>query len=515
MKRRHYLLLYLAALAVLILAASFQHSPGYMDADYYQLTGQRMAQGLGFSEPVLWNYLDDPTGLPHPSHAYWMPLSSLMAAASMKATAASNFTGGRAIFILLAAAISPLTAQITFVLTKQTRLALFAGGLAILSAFYLPYLATTDSFGTSMLLGGLFFLMLISLKKNNLTAWQALGLGALAGLMHLARAEGLLWLFAAILAVWTLSKRKSNLLLVLGGYLLFVGPWLLRNLQTFATLLAPGASHTLWLTSYNELFAYPASQLSAAHWLASGWGAILQARLDALAQNLLSAVTVQGLIFLAPLIVWGAWKLRKQMSVRMATGIWAVLLFVMSVVFPFSGGRGGFFHAASALQPMAWVLAAVGLQAFVEWGAKKRDWQPKQAFRVLAAGVLVFALALSAYVVKVRVIGDDPYNLVGDQSAVHYAHLGETLNELGVPHNAIIMVNNPPGFALATGRSAIVIPDGEPHVSIAAAARYGATVLLLEANHPDGLNELYNQPQQAVGVDFITTQDGTHVFFIP
>ncbi len=515
MTSRHYSLLYLAALATLFLVASFEHSPGYMDADYYLLTGQQLALGSGFSEPVLWNYLDNPTGLPHPSHAYWMPLSSLLAAASMKIAGAITFEAGRGLFTLLAAAIAPLTARLTFVLTKQTRSALFAGGLAILPAFYLPYLTTPDSFGISMVLGGLFFLMLISIKKNKLTGGQALGLGALAGLMHLARAEGLLWLLVAIWAVWTLSKRKSVLFLVLAGYLLFMGPWLLRNWLAFGTPFAPGASHTLWLTNYNELFAYPASQLTTAHWLASGWGAILQARLTALGQNLLSAVTVQGLIFLAPLIVWGAWKLRKQFSVRLFAGIWLALLFVMSFVFPFSGGRGGFFHASAALQPMAWALAAVGLQAFVEWGVARRGWQRQQAFRVLAAGALVLAFALSAYVIKVRVIGVNVNKPVWDQSAVHYAELDQTLNEKGIPANAIVMVNNPPGFALATGRSAIVIPDGGLESSLAAAERYGATVLLLEANHPEGLNQVYDQLQQLTGLDYLVTLNGTHVFLIP
>lgn len=515
MTRRHYLLLYLAALAALFLVASFEHSPGYMDADYYQLTGQQLAQGRGLSEPVLWNYLDNPTGLPNPSHAYWMPLSSLLAAASMKAAGAASFGAGRVVFILLAAAIAPLTAQLTFVLTKQTRLALFAGGLAILSAFYLPYLPATDSFAISMVMGGFFFLIPISIKKNKLTSLQALGLGALAGLLHLARAEGLLWLFAAIWAVWTLSKRWSDLFLVLAGYLFFMGPWLLRNWLAFGTPFAPGASHILWLANYNELFVYPANQLTSAHWLASGWGAILQARLAALGQNLLSALTVQGLIFLTPVIVWGAWKLRKQFSLRLAAGIWLALLFVMSVVFPFSGGRGGFFHAAAALQPLAWALAALGLQALVEWGAARRGWQRQQAFRVLAAGSLVFALALSVYAIKVRVIGSYANNSIWNQSADHYAELGIALNELGVPADAIVMVNNPPGFALATVRSAIVIPDGGLEASLAAAKRYGATVLLLETNHPDGLNEIYNEPQKAAGLNYLTSLNGTHVFLIP
>ena len=74
-------LFFLAALglAVYLLVAVFQHTPGYMDAEYYYAGGLRLAGGDGFTEPFIWNYLDNPPGLPHPSHTYWMPLASLVA----------------------------------------------------------------------------------------------------------------------------------------------------------------------------------------------------------------------------------------------------------------------------------------------------------------------------------------------------------------------------------------------------------------------------------------------------
>ena len=78
---RRSLLLAVLGLAVALFVAAFQPAPGYMDADYYYAGGRQLATGHGFSESYLWNYLDDPTGLPHPSNAYWMPLASLLAAA--------------------------------------------------------------------------------------------------------------------------------------------------------------------------------------------------------------------------------------------------------------------------------------------------------------------------------------------------------------------------------------------------------------------------------------------------
>jgi hypothetical protein len=458
------------------------------------------------SEPVLWNYLDDPSGLPHPSHAYWMPLPSFLAAASTALFGAS-FNGGRVFFILLAALVPPLTARLAMALTGSRGQARLAGWLAVFSGFYLPYLTTTDSFALVMLLGGAFFWVLLRKKFD----WRAaLSLGLLAGLLHLTRAEGALWLAAAFVAAW---RHKRMAPMVLAGYLLVMGPWMLRNWLAFGSLMAPGAGRALWLTNYDELFAFPAAQLNVAHWLASGWGAILAARFDALGLNLASALVVAGLVFLAPLAVWGAWHWRSMPVVKLGAAAWAALLFVMSLVFPFSGGRGGFFHAAAALQPLVWALAAAGLGQLVAWGERARGWKSTQAGHVFSAGGLLLALALSLFAVQARVIGPDFSSPSWNASAAHYAGLAVRLHALGVPGDALVMVNNPPGFALASDGTAIVVPNGGVSEANQAAHAFGAQVLLLEANHPAGWAEIYAQPYMASSLRFVETFQGTHVYY--
>jgi hypothetical protein len=508
MTRRDDLMLFAAGLLALLVVAYFQHAPGYMDADYYLLNGQQLAAGRGLNEPVIWNYLDDPQELPHPSHAYWMPLPSFVAAAGA-VLFGGGFAGGRVFFILLAAAVPPLAAWLALALTGSRGQARLAGWLAVFSGFYLAYLPTTDSFGLGMLLGAGFFFLL---TREQLSGRAAFGLGALAGLLHLARAEGLLWLALALAFSWRRERRAA--LATLSGYALVMGPWLLRNLLAFGSLLAPGAGRTLWLTSYDELFTFPASQLDAAHWLASGWGAIIGSRLSALGQNLASALVVEGFVFLAPLAIWGAWKLRSRIEVRAATAAWLALLFAMSIAFPFSGARGGFFHAAAALQPMVWALAAAGLGALVEWGGRVRNWQSTRAGHIFSAGALLLALGLSIYAVNVRVIGADAPQPVWNASAERYAGLADRLRELGIGADSIVMVNNPPGFVLASGNPAIVIPNGGVSESLRAGQQFGAAVLLLEANHPAGWDEIYAQPHMLGSLRLVETYEGTHVFFL-
>lgn len=503
MKQRDYFFLWVIALIPLIAVAAFQRAPGYMDADYYTLTGQELAEGRGFSEPVLWNYLDEPQGLPHPSHAYWAPLPSLLAAASMALFGAS-FAGGRVLFILLAAAAAPLSAALAWKLASRRDLAWIAGGLAALPGFYLPYLSTIETFAPGIVLGGLFFLLTLEKK---MTAARIFALGAISGLINLNRAEGLLWLAAALILVWKLAKPKRDLVFMFAGYLLVMAPWFLRNWAAFHSLSSP-AVRTLWLMNYDQLFSFPATQINFENWIASGWGTILAERFAALGQNLLSGAVVGGFVVLTPLVIWGLLKKWKLVVVRTAAGLWVAMLLALSFLFPFSAVRGGFFHAAAGLQVMVWALAAVGLAAFVDWGKKQRGWKPKQALRIFGIAALVLALGLSAYSTANKLPS-------WNASADHYAQLGQQLDELGVGRDAVVMVNNPPGFALATGRSAIVIPDGSVQESAAAAREFGASVLLLEANHPSGWNTIYATPQILSSIQYVESYDGTQIFYLP
>ena len=69
-------LLWLALLGLLIQTfwAWRLHHPSYFDAYYYTTNAQRLAEGHGFSEEIIWEYLSDPDSLPTPSFMYWMPL---------------------------------------------------------------------------------------------------------------------------------------------------------------------------------------------------------------------------------------------------------------------------------------------------------------------------------------------------------------------------------------------------------------------------------------------------------
>ena len=526
MKAIHLFLLYLLSLLLLLFVAFFQHSPGYMDAEYYLAGGMSIANG-SWQEPYIWNYLDDPAGLPHPAFSYWMPLASLIAAAGMKLGGGLSFAAGRLGFILLGAGVAPLTAALAYRLHPEHRLALLAGLLAVTAGFYLPYLPTTDTFGLVMLLGGgflLFSLLLEQTRPGDQPRWKslgfALGLGVLAGLMHLARADGLLWLGVGGLALLCLPdttwrQRLSQLGLLGLGYLLVMGPWMARNVSIFGSVLSAGGLRPLWITTYDELYTYPASQLTPQHWLASGLPALLGVRLKALGVNLQSLLAVQGEIFLLPLMLAGLWQLRREWAVRLGVLAWLLVLGVMTLVFPHQGWRGGYFHSAAALQPLLWAVTPLGLSTIVRWAGEKRKWNISQAEYVFEVGMLILAAGFSLVFLAGRVFGSTPSTASTqpgwDAPAERYSRIGVFLQALGVPEDAPLMVNNPPGFYLAAGRPSLAVPDGSPETLMAVAQRYGACWVLLEPDHPAGLAALFAGPDTVPGLAYVAQLEDAHL----
>lgn len=522
MTGRLYALLFLLGFGLVLGISFFLPGPGYMDAEYYFAGGIRLADASGFSEPFLWNYLDDPEGLPHPSHAYWMPLASLLAALGLKLAGSATILAGRFPFLLAAGLIPPLTAALCYSLASRRDLALTSGLLAIFPGYYLTFLAVTDTFGLYMLLGGLFFL--VAGPGIHYRVWRYPLLGLIAGLMHLARADGILWLGMALLVALFeyFAQRKfgkhrhaflPSALLALAGYLLVMGPWMLRNLAVFGSPLAPGGSRALWLTSYDELFSYPAGILTPGRFLASGLAEILRVRLEAVGGNLVRALAIQGQVFLGPLALAGLWRVRQDRRSLLGALAWLLTFLAMSVAFPFQGVRGGYFHSGAALQPLIWAAAPVGLEVFLNWGVRRRGWKAQQARTVFRIGLVALSGLMTIFLAFDRAIlpalqGSQP------SSQVVYTEVRHALDAEVGEQQAPVMVNNPPGYFLATGKPSIVIPNGDIDTLLAAGRRYGARYIILEFNHPSPLDDLYNHPGDREGLKYLRTVNGTHIFEI-
>jgi hypothetical protein len=510
-------LLLVAAVAANGIAAQFVTLPGYVDAYYYFDGAMQLARGHGFSEPYLWTYLAAPASIAGhawrwPGFLYWMPLTSLIAASGV---AVAERLAGRALptdelfwaaqvpYIVLASLLPLLSYGVARLLGLGRRHGLAAGLLTVFSPFYFVYWSNTDAFALFGLAaaGGLVAGAMAVSRPNRAYAWL-LAAGLCAGLAHLARADGLLVL--GCLVIWAVVRAPSGsgwgsrlaaAGVVAGGYALVMAPWFARNLAVAGAPLPPGNTRSLWLTSYDDFFAFPADRLTLAAYLASGAGNILAAKWSALQANLATLAVAPGGLVAFPFALVGLWRLRHKAAVQLSVFYGAVLLAAMSLLFTFPGMRGGFFHSGAALLPF-WMPAAVaGLDAVVDAAAHRLPhWQPQRSRPIFTVLLILVAAALTAAVFWMRVIGPDPSRPAWAKMDQAYRDAGAWLQAEG-QGDALVVVNNPPGWYYFTGQPAIVIPSGGRAELLAVMNAFDAGWVILDGNHPAALEALYQAPE--------------------
>lgn len=492
MKTRTWLLPLLVSLVSVGIAASWIDAPGYTDADYYMATGVQLARGHGLSQPFIWNFLASPSDLPHPSHLYWMPLASFLAALPMPLLGTA-FRVAQLPFILLTLLLPLVSARMALSLNRDENMAILSGLLASLPGFYLPFFLTTDTFIPYAWIGT-GCLWLATAYVRNPSSKIVLGLGVAVGLAHLTRADGILFLVPTGIAIMRSERdRFRDLVILAAGYAFVMGPWFLRLTLVSGTPWPPGASRALWLQNYNQLFSYPASQLDPGHLLAGGIGKVIADRFNALGQNLLSLVVVTGLVVVAPLAFAGGWERRDHPLVWLSASYLAALLALMSLAFPFPGPRGGFFHSSAALLPVLWALAPGGLKRILRWASERRAWNPNVAWVRFRLGLVLLVALATGFLVWERLVAPSLDGQGWGHSYRTYREVGEILERAGADQ-VRAAVNNPPGFWLATGHEAVVIPDGNLDTLEQVVEDFRVNWLILDRNHPEGLEPLYESP---------------------
>ena len=518
MNWRHYAILFVIGLIVPFAVSRFQTLPGYMDADYYFAGGIQLASGKGFTEPYIWNYLSNPQSLPHPSHTYWMPLASIVSAIGMWLTSQSTYAAGRAAFILLSACVPLLTATLAFDVTRKPFLAVVSGLLSIFSLYYAPFMPVPDNYALYMLFGGAFLLIVPHTQK-----WIPIALGVLAGLLTLARSDGLLWLgLAGLTVLWKtpLSLRERGWvkvrniifagLLAILGYLLVMGFWHYRNITLFGSFMTPGGGRLLWLENYNQTFIYPPEKLNREGFLQAGSGPALEDRINALTSNFGNTFAAQGEIFLLPFIILGLWQLRHDLRTKIAVIGWLILFAVMTIIFPFAGSRGSFFHAGAAFQPYWWVAAPIGLDAVITWAHNRGQFTDKNAPFVFQGILVLLAVLMTAYLVNFRVVASG-----WAKDDFIYPSVEEMFLDIGIRPNDVVIVRNPPGYFIASGRSSVSLPFGDEATIRAVAERYNASYLVIEKGGTfEAIQDLYDHPQDNPSFIYLGEIDGARLYRI-
>ena len=488
---------------------------GFTDVFYHFNAANHLASGQGFTDEYLWVYVGMPEGLPAPSHLYWMPLTSLLAAVGMGLlNAPGDYAAAQLPFVLMLAGTAYVGFWLGGRLGGTRRHAWLAGLITLFGGYYMRFWGATDTFTPYALIGSLCLVCmgLYADRDSERGYWYAAFAGVLAGLAHLTRADGVLLLMVGwVVVLWpTLSPstdgvgraaplrgKLTALAIMTLVYLMVMLPWFLRNLAAMGSPLPVGGAQGIWFTEYNDLFNYP-PDASPQTFFAEGVGRLLATRWEALVNNLGTFIAVEGMIILVPLMLIGLWA-RRDGFLR---GFWLYALglhLVMTLVFPFAGYRGGLFHSAAALLPWWAALALVGLDDVVEWIAKRRrTWRASTAKWLFSLALLGFVIFLSLSIALPRRI------------EAHTPALYSAL-DAALPVDARVMVNDPAQLYYFTGRGGVVLPNELPEVIAQIADKYGVDYLLLEYTTSEG-QTLVAAPSSLASIldtppDFLTRVD--------
>jgi hypothetical protein len=123
--------------------------------------------------------------------------------------------------------------------------------------------------------------------------------------------------------------------------------------------------------------------------------------------------------------------------------------------------------------------------------------------------LVILAAAMSGYLVVSRAAGG-----WGAESRV-YAEVEKRLIEDGASLEVGVIVRNPPGYYLYSGRPAIALPFGDEAVILQAAEKFGAGYLVLEEGGTfEAIQDLYENPQNHPAFFFLGEVDGAKVYRI-
>jgi 4-amino-4-deoxy-L-arabinose transferase-like glycosyltransferase len=456
--------------------------PAYPDAYYYAHIANQFASGHGLVSDYLWN-LDDlggsvagvVNGLPVAANGYWMPLTELVQVPFVALLGATAFAASLP-FVLIGAAVAPLTFWIGRDAGLSVSHAAAAGGLAAVPMGLTPFVVQPDNFALFMFLAALSLWLCARGARGDVRAF-VLG-GLIVGLATLTRVDGvLLGLPFAVVFLGEVFRGRaarvtwSAALACLALFVLVLGPWLLRQVQIFGAPLPADGSRVVWLTDYQQLFSF-ADPPTLDGWLAQGVGGIVTSRVAGLLAALgLFAVVCLGVVFV-PFAIVGAWIRRHDANFQPLFPFGIALLAVSALLLPVLVTHGTFLHGAAALVPHTLLLVVVGIDAVVRWLADRRaHWNADRAAR---------SFVWAAVFVTLLVAGVQTLSTAADWSAARSNQQQLVAALAAVPLTDRFMAADPGAINYLTGRQGILTPADDLTTIEAVIREYDVRWLILE-----------------------------------
>jgi hypothetical protein len=101
------------------------------------------------------------------------------------------------------------------------------------------------------------------------------------------------------------------------------------------------------------------------------------------------------------------------------------------------------------------------------------------------------------------------------QDDVIYPQVEEQLIDNGISPQDVVIVRNPPGYFIASGRQSISLPFGDETTILAVAEKFGARYLILEEDGTfDSIQDLYDHPENNPSFNYLGEVDGARLYEI-
>jgi hypothetical protein len=411
--------IFLVALLVRAVAATFIPFPRPEDSAYYVGVARNIAEGRGLVSDALWSYGTPPLVFPRPAFEVWLPLPSLLFAIPIALSGATApipletaMRGSQLVTLMLGAVLAVLAWRLGADVAAERRLEpgrarTLAIGAGLTTAVYVPLILHSVQPDSTMPFGVLALgacLLMTRVLRDPRGARpldpRLLGLGLLVGAAALTRNEAawiaLGWAWLAWRRRGSSRAERARLIGVVAIVSLVVfAPWAARDWAVFGNPL-PGqaVSNALSVTGF-DIFAWN-DPPTLARYLAQGPARLLEMRVDGLAHNLFNVLLLLGIPLALVGILALPWQARDR-ALRPVVLLGATTFLVTSLLFPVATTWGTFLHAAVPLHVLLIVSALGALDGGLARLARRMAWTRQVAWTgaVLAAGgSALFAVAL-------------------------------------------------------------------------------------------------------------------------
>lgn len=482
------LLIFAVALVIRTVAAAQIVFPKPEDTAYYVGVAQNLLEGRGLFSDALWSYGTPPLDFPRPAFEVWLPLPTLLAAASM-AVFGMTFVGAQVSSVVIGALIPVLAWRMAADVAEERRLSpnrarSLALGTGLVSAVYLPLLlhsALPDSTMpfAALALGACLLMTRVARdpKGAHFTDSRLILLGFVIGLAALTRNEAawlaLIWVIVAWTVRGTTRGEGVRLIGIVGVVAVVVfAPWAYRNWQAFGSPL-PGQAITnaLSVTGF-DIFAWN-DPPTLERYLAVGPARLLEMRITGLGHNLGSVLLLPGFPISFIGMVALPWFARTS-ALRPVVLLTVVTFLVTSLAFPVATTWGTFLHAAGPVHVLLIISALLALDAGIASLGGRLGWTRPVAWLGAVLGIFsgaLFSLAL------LPSFGDGSRG-----TALLYEELGRRMASAGHPLDSSagpVISNFPIWMAETQGVEGLALPDEPPSDVLDLARSFPGTHLLV------------------------------------